>query len=86
MRFCREIGALYIDTVVEPWLGFYFDKSSGADARSNYALRETVLAERREQSRRNDRHFLLRRQSGHGLVVRQTGAGQSRRRSRRHGA
>ena len=30
MTLCREIGALYIDTVVEPWLGFYFDKSAGA--------------------------------------------------------
>ncbi len=29
MRFAREIGALYIDTVVEPWPGFYFDKSLG---------------------------------------------------------
>ncbi|HEU6442428.1 MAG TPA: saccharopine dehydrogenase NADP-binding domain-containing protein, partial [Microvirga sp.] len=25
MRFCREIGVLYIDTVVEPWAGFYFE-------------------------------------------------------------
>jgi len=48
MRFCREIGALYIDTVVEPWPGFYFDKSVGNEARTNYALRETVLAERRK--------------------------------------
>ena len=48
MRFAREIGALYIDTVVEPWPGFYFDKSLGNDARTNYALRETVLAERRK--------------------------------------
>src|SRR5688572_19449502 len=24
MRFCRERGVLYIDTVVEPWAGFYF--------------------------------------------------------------
>lgn len=47
MRFAREVGALYIDTVVEPWLGFYFDKSLGNEARTNYALRETVLAERR---------------------------------------
>ena len=37
MEYCREIGALYIDTVVEPWLGFYFDKSKGPEARSNYA-------------------------------------------------
>ena len=48
MRFCREIGALYIDTVVEPWPGFYFDKSRGNESRTNYALRETVLAERRK--------------------------------------
>ncbi|HZZ60225.1 MAG TPA: homospermidine synthase [Roseiarcus sp.] len=47
MRHCREIGALYIDTVIEPWPGFYFDKGAGSAARSNYALRETVLAERR---------------------------------------
>jgi homospermidine synthase len=47
MRYCRELGALYVDTVVEPWPGFYFDKSLGAEARTNYALRETVLDERR---------------------------------------
>jgi len=46
MRFCREIGALYVDTVVEPWTGFYFDSKLGPEARTNYALRETVLAER----------------------------------------
>src|ERR1039458_8711004 len=47
MELCREIGALYIDTVVEPWPGFYFDSKLGPEARSNYALRETVLAARR---------------------------------------
>ncbi len=44
MTMCREIGALYIDTVVEPWLGFYFDRNIGPEKRSNYALRETLLA------------------------------------------
>lgn len=44
MELCNELGALYIDTVNEPWLGFYFDASKGAEARSNYALRETTLA------------------------------------------
>ncbi|WP_342360626.1 homospermidine synthase [Terrarubrum flagellatum] len=48
MEFCREIGALYIDTVVEPWPGFYFDSTLGPEARSNYALRETVLEARRK--------------------------------------
>ncbi|MDE3174639.1 MAG: homospermidine synthase [Pseudomonadota bacterium] len=47
MQYAREIGALYIDTVVEPWPGFYFDKGKGNEARTNYALRETVLAARR---------------------------------------
>ena len=46
MRFCREIGALYIDTVVEPWPGFYFNSTLGPESRTNYALRETVVAEK----------------------------------------
>src|SRR6266700_620722 len=25
MTLCREIGALYVDTDVEPWAGLYFD-------------------------------------------------------------
>src|SRR5262245_40828302 len=48
MQLCNEIGALYIDTVVEPWAGFYFDKNIGAEKRSNYALRETLLEARRK--------------------------------------
>jgi homospermidine synthase len=47
MEHCRSIGALYIDTVIEPWPGFYFDKSLGAASRTNYALRESVMAARR---------------------------------------
>lgn len=47
LRLTRELGALYIDTVVEPWEGFYFDYSQAASARSNYALREAVRAEAR---------------------------------------
>ena len=47
MEFARELGVLYIDTVVEPWTGFYFDTTLGPDERSNYALRETMLAARR---------------------------------------
>ena len=46
MSMCREIGALYIDTVIEPWLGFYFDKTIGPEKRSNYALRESLLEAR----------------------------------------
>ncbi|WP_136660863.1 homospermidine synthase [Nitratireductor sp. XY-223] len=46
MKFCREIGVPYIDTVVEPWLGFYFDDTLDNAARTNYALRETVRREK----------------------------------------
>ena len=45
MRFCREVGVLYIDTVVEPWAGFYFETPDNA-ARTNYALREAVREEK----------------------------------------
>src|SRR5438477_12820592 len=47
MELAREIGAFYIDTVIEPWPGFYFDPNLGSEARTNYALRESMLAARR---------------------------------------
>lgn len=47
MALARELGALYIDTVAEPWAGFYFDRSEGPAARTNYALREDILDLRR---------------------------------------
>ena len=50
LEFCREIGSLYIDTVIEPWPGFYFDKCKGPETRTNYALRETLLAAKRRKS------------------------------------
>ncbi|WP_136636709.1 homospermidine synthase [Pseudooceanicola onchidii] len=45
MRFCRENGVLYIDTVVEPWAGYYFGTDDNAD-RTNYALRQKVRDEK----------------------------------------
>jgi len=49
MRLTRELGALYVDTVVEPWLGFYFDADADNASRTNYALRESLLAEKRRK-------------------------------------
>jgi len=46
---CRELNAFYIDTVVEPWKGFYFDRKLGPAGRSNYMLRETLLDLRRRK-------------------------------------
>lgn len=46
MKLCRELGALYIDTVVEPWAGFDEEHKADTAARTNYALRETVRQEK----------------------------------------
>ena len=53
--------------------------AQGPDARTNYALRESVAERARAQPRRPDRRLLLRRQSRHGVVVRQAGAARPRR-------
>lgn len=49
MKLCRKLGVLYIDTVVEPWPGFYFDDTATAADRTNYALRETVRREKKKK-------------------------------------
>ncbi|MBY5401574.1 MULTISPECIES: homospermidine synthase [Rhizobium] len=46
IKLCRKLDVPYIDTVVEPWLGFYFDKSMSNADRTNYALRETMRKEK----------------------------------------
>jgi homospermidine synthase len=48
---CRERGALYLDTSVEPWHGAYTDPSLAPETRTNYALREAALALRRPGQR-----------------------------------
>jgi homospermidine synthase len=49
MRLCRTIGVFYLDTVIEPWKGFYFDDTMSLAERSNYALREQILSYKRQQ-------------------------------------
>lgn len=46
IRFCRSQGALYLDTCIEPWPGRYTDISSTPSQRSNYRLREEIIAYR----------------------------------------
>ena len=48
IRLCHELGALYIDTVIEPWAGVYFDLSRPPHERTNYALREQLRTLARE--------------------------------------
>ena len=44
MALARETGALYIDTVIEPWPGFYYNSKIANSERTNYAMREKMLA------------------------------------------
>ncbi len=46
MKLCRELGVPYIDTVVEPWPGFYFARGGDPEARTNHALRQTIRDEK----------------------------------------
>ena len=48
VEFCLARGILYIDTCIEPWPGFYTDAERSASQRSNYALREGMLALRKQ--------------------------------------
>lgn len=43
MEYCNERDILYLDTVVEPWLGGYTDPNLSITERSNYGLRETLI-------------------------------------------
>ncbi len=51
IRYCRERGAMYLDTCIEPWPGGYTDPTIPASRRTNYALREEALALRKDASR-----------------------------------
>jgi homospermidine synthase len=44
MVLCQELGVQYIDTVIEPWPGFYFGSALPNAERTNYPLREKVRA------------------------------------------
>ncbi|MDO8593677.1 MAG: saccharopine dehydrogenase C-terminal domain-containing protein [bacterium] len=44
IEHCQRNNILYLDTVVEPWIGYYTDPSLSVSQRSNYALREQALA------------------------------------------
>lgn len=44
IELCRRRDALYLDASIEPWAGGYTDSSKPVAQRTNYALREEVLA------------------------------------------
>ncbi|HEY6451897.1 MAG TPA: saccharopine dehydrogenase C-terminal domain-containing protein [Steroidobacteraceae bacterium] len=51
IRYCWEKGAMYLDTCIEPWPGGYTDPTLPPAKRTNYALREEILALRTGNTR-----------------------------------
>jgi homospermidine synthase len=47
IEYCFHNKIFYLDTVVEPWLGYYTNPDLTVSQRSNYALREEALALRK---------------------------------------
>lgn len=43
IALCQSLGALYLDTCIEPWSGGYVDTALAPAQRTNYALREAAL-------------------------------------------
>lgn len=48
VAYCQERGAKYIDTCIEPWAGHYTNSNIDLKHRTNYHLRESMLALKRE--------------------------------------
>ncbi|MSR71016.1 homospermidine synthase [Candidatus Kaiserbacteria bacterium] len=51
IEHCQKRGILYLDTVVEPWAGGYADPTLSLSDKSNYGLREKILALRNRTKR-----------------------------------
>jgi homospermidine synthase len=47
IRLAKATNSLCIDTVIEPWPGFYYNTRTDNASRTNYALRENMLALKR---------------------------------------
>jgi homospermidine synthase len=44
MRLCQALGVMYLDTVIEPWPGFYFGADMPNALRTNTPLRDAMRA------------------------------------------
>lgn len=47
ISLCHEKNAMYLDTCIEPWAGHYTDPNIPPAKRTNYSLRESMLALKR---------------------------------------
>ena len=66
IKLCRRQGSLYLDTCNEPWKGRYENPALAPSRRSNYSLREEVLAWRMDK--RSGPTALITQGANPGLV------------------
>jgi homospermidine synthase len=66
IKLCHELGALYLDTCIEPWPGGYTDPNLSPARRTNYALREQALSLR--DTHKNGPTALITHGANPGLV------------------
>lgn len=65
IEFCRGVGAMYLDTAIEPWPNVYRNDALPASQRTNHALREEL---RRTTTRAPVRTSLVAHGANPGLV------------------
>lgn len=68
MKWCAQHNVLYLDTVVEPWAGYYTDPNLPVHERSNYFLRQRVLDHRAGLPSRQGPTAIIAHGANPGLV------------------
>lgn len=66
VKLCQQKNVLYLDTCIEPWEGGYVDAKLTPSMRSNYAMRESILALRKNSEKKTT--ALLTHGANPGLV------------------
>jgi homospermidine synthase len=66
IEYCWRRNIFYLDTCIEPWPGRYIDTSASPDKRSNYKLREELLALRLDKQ--NGRTAVITQGANPGLA------------------
>lgn len=66
VRYCWEHEVLYLDTSIEPWRGGSVDPDASLSRRTNYALREAVMAFRLDK--RNGATAVMTQGANPGLI------------------
>lgn len=68
IKWCSENNVLYIDTVIEPWAGYYVNPELPINERSNYHLRQRLMDYRSENNTQGKPTAIVAHGANPGLV------------------